>query len=489
VVAATPRRSEAGVKIPLNSGAYSARSEIANAQTCENLYPEINPEDASPGEPVTHYPRPGLRPLAFAPDPGRGRGIFATSDGSLYAIVKGSVYFVDAGFGFQKLGNIDDLLTPVSMSNNNQTAVLVDGTVKGYTVDLASKAFAQIVDGTGTFTGSVRVDYCDTFLIFATPNTTNWYISLSNQVAFNALNQAGKTSYPDNIGTLAFNLRQVWLFGERASTEPWFLTGAADFPYEEWPNVFIPYGIEAKYSLAQADIYLFWLTRNKQGQRIIVRNEGQAAIAVSTRAVEAEIAKYADASDAIGYTFQQNGHTFYGIWFPSADAEWRYDLATKQWHKVTSLDADGVKHRGRTPFVAQAYGMIIGQDWETGQLYELAANTFTDNGQPIAYVRAFPHVLDEAKELTASSFILNFEGTQLDENADPPPQVSVRLSKDGGVSFGNARQKTLVPGKPRNILRWRSWGMGRDLVFEASWSFNGFGVLQGAFFDAVEHST
>lgn len=476
------------MRIPLNSGAYTARGLIASAQTCENLYPEQNPDEIDPEAPVTHYQRSGLKPLVLPPVLGRGRGVFATSDGALYSIIDGAVYYVDPTFTHNKLGNIDALTTPVSMSNNNQTAVLVDGTVNGYTIDLVSKAFAPIVDGTGTFTGSVRVDYCDTFLIFAEPGTPNWYVSLSNQVAFNALNIAGKSSYPDNISTLAFNLRQVWLMGERASSEPWFLTGAADFPYQEWPNVFIPYGIEAPYSLAQADIYLFWLTRNKQGQRIIVRNEGQAALAISTRAIEDEISEYPDATDAIGYSFQQNGHTFYGIQFPAADTDWRYDLSTKQWHKITSLDDNGVKHRGRTPFVCVAYGMIIGQDWETGQLYQLDDNTFTDNGVPIAFVRSFPHVVDGLNELTGASFILDFEAENLDENADPPPQVSVRLSKDGGFNFGTPREKILTPGRPRDLLRWRSWGQGRDLVFEASWSFNGEGVIQGAFFDPVRHS-
>lgn len=473
--------------LPLNSGAYSARSLIANAQVCENLYPEINPKDAAPEAAVTHYPRSGLRPLASPPALGRGRGIFATSDGSLYAVVNGAVYYIDPLLVFNALGNIDAGTKPVSISNNNQTAVLVDGTPNGYTIDLVTKAFAPIVDGTGTFTGSIRVDYCDTFLIFAEPNTVNWYVSLSNTVTFNALNIAGKTSYPDNIGTLAFNLRQVWLFGERASTEPWFLTGAADFPYQEWPNIFIPYGIEANYSLTQADVYLFWLTRNKAGQRLIVRNEGQSAVVVSTRALEDEISKYADATDCIGYSFQQNGHIFVGFWFESADVEWRYDLSTSQWHRITWLDGDGVKHKGRTPFIAFAYGMLIGQDWETGQLYELDADTYTDNGSPIAFVRSFPHVVAEMKEMINPEFVADFQTGNLPDTSedDPnPPALSLRVSKNGGETWGNYRQKTFISaGHYRSMMRWRGLGMGRDWVFELSWSFDGSSALQGAFID------
>lgn len=50
-------------KIPLMGGSYEARSIIADAQRCVNLYPEPNPQDAE--APLTHYPTPGLTVLAL----------------------------------------------------------------------------------------------------------------------------------------------------------------------------------------------------------------------------------------------------------------------------------------------------------------------------------------------------------------------------------------------------------------------------------------
>ncbi len=46
------------MRVPLISGAYEARSIIANAQRCINLYQEKNQEDSP--VPVTHYLTPGL---------------------------------------------------------------------------------------------------------------------------------------------------------------------------------------------------------------------------------------------------------------------------------------------------------------------------------------------------------------------------------------------------------------------------------------------
>lgn len=473
-------------RIPLNSGAYNAEGAITNSQICENLYPEVNPEETSAPTPVTHYPRAGRRPIVTtALAEGRGRGVFTAKNGDLFAVIADTVYFIDPGFFANPLGNIALANTPVSYSNNTQTLVIVDGSPTGYTVDLVTKVFAPIVDGSGLFVGSRLTDYVDTFLVFAKPDSTEWYISDSGTVTFSILSQANKASYPDNIVAIICNIRNVWLLGDQTS-EVWFLSGAADFPFEEWPNTFIPYGVAAPYAVCRTDTYLFWLAKNKDGRCIFVRNEGYAVVAVSTRALEAEWNRYADVSDAVAYSYQQKGHTFVVIVFRSANTSWAYDLSTKQWHKITWLDVDGNKNADRVMSCAFAYGLNIGQDYETGALYALDPNVYQDAGNPIAFVRSFPHVLNDMKELSAAEFTLDFMADNLPDPIvdDPnPPSVSISLSKDGGITYGNPRQTPVVQGKPRNIIRKRGWGVGRDLVWKAEWAFNGRGIIQGGFFD------
>lgn len=57
------------MRVPLLGGAYQAKSIIANAQRCVNLYPEVNPNQGS--SPTTHYPTPGLVKIGeiVPPDP------------------------------------------------------------------------------------------------------------------------------------------------------------------------------------------------------------------------------------------------------------------------------------------------------------------------------------------------------------------------------------------------------------------------------------
>lgn len=51
------------MRVPLTGGAYQAKSIIANAQRCVNLYPEANPPISTPPVPVTHYLTPGLKAI------------------------------------------------------------------------------------------------------------------------------------------------------------------------------------------------------------------------------------------------------------------------------------------------------------------------------------------------------------------------------------------------------------------------------------------
>jgi hypothetical protein len=488
--------------IPLNSGAYSARSKIGNFQISENIFPEINPEETDPDVAVSHYPRAGERPLSAPPVPGTGRGLFTLSNGALFGVVGAALYYIDPNWVWNLLGPITNLQTPVSMSDNGITGVLVDGSPNGYTITLASNGivFAPLVDPTGLFIGSTRVDYADTFLIFNAPGTNMWYVSLNDQVVFNALAQANKDSSPDPIQTFACSIRQVWLLGTKNS-EVWYNAGNSPFPYQEWPNVFIQYGCAAVYSLVRADVDLFWISQNDQGAAIAVKTNGYGVVAISNRGLEYEWSTYQTVSDCIGGTFQQGGHTFILFHFPGADKTWVYDLATKQWFRWTWTDHNGIAHRARSSFYAAVDPSggypktIVAQDHATGQIYALDEQFYTDNGKPIVFRRSFPHVLKSLNELTPAAFVADFETGGITGVGDQatalggPPTVFMRCSKNGGASFGNYRPKQFASsGKYRSMMRWRGLGMGRDLVFELMWSYAGSSALQGAYVDVVEHS-
>src|SRR5262249_4517138 len=111
------------------------------------MYVERNPQDTSPETPTTHYPRPGLKLLSNPPSPGPGRCLYPANDGSLYAVVNQSLYYIDPNFVWNFVGNLIPMgLGPVYMSDNGTDAILVDGSANGYTVNLKNRTFTTIND-------------------------------------------------------------------------------------------------------------------------------------------------------------------------------------------------------------------------------------------------------------------------------------------------------------------------------------------------------
>ena len=481
---------------PLTSGAYTATDVIANAQRCVNLYPEANPPETQPAAPVTHYPTPGLV-LKCTGAAAQVRCLYKATNGDGYAVIGSNVYFITQSFALTLVGTITNGSSTCYMADNGQVIVLVDGTANGYAIDMGAMTFGHITSTVDAFYGADRVDYLDTYFIFNRPGTNQFYISLSNVsytllttgAGFDALDIAAKTGSADPIVTIIVMHKELWLIGS-LTTEIWYNSGAADFTFQQLPGAYIEHGCVAPYSIAAQDLNVYWLEQDRQGQRIVVRGANYAAERISTHALEAAMATYPTVVDAVGYTFQQRGHIFYRLTFPSGNATWGFDELTQQWHQLAYTDGDGNLNRHRTNTGAAIYGFNLAGDWETGSIYSLSATTYTDNSQPISRIRSWPHSLGNLARVSYKGFIAdmstgNDDGTIDGSTYAAPPQVSLCWSDDRGVTFGNKLQQSLgAAGQYKTVLQWSRLGLARDRVFEVSWSAPTKTALNGAYVDA-----
>lgn len=468
------------MRVALTGGAYTARSVIADCQRCLNLYPETAPQDAS--APVTYYPTPGLTTLLTAGGT-PWRGLFVASNGDLYGVAGPDVYYISPSWTLQHIGSIPNDSTPVRMADNSLTLVIVDGSPLGWQVTLADRSFSQISDG--SFAGATTVDYLDTFLLFNKPDTPQFYSSLALSTTFDSLYFANKATYPDYLAAVAVLGQEIYLIGTK-TTEVWYDSGATDFPFQRLPSVLIRHGCIAAYSVAKAGDALVWLSQDMNGQAIVLAAASYKAQRISTHAIETELAGYSTISDAVAWTYQQEGHEFYVLSFPTADRTWVYDVTTKLWHERAWMDTDGVSHRHRGNCAASAYGSIVVGDHENGNLYALDLNAYTDAGQPIERVRSFPHMGAEGKRVMYRQFIADMEVGRADGTTPSnPPMVSLRWSDDRGQSWGNPVMQDMgAGGEYLTSMQWQRLGMARGRVFELSWSAPYPTALQGAFIDA-----
>jgi hypothetical protein len=480
-------------RVPLLGGAYKSASLIANAQRSVNLYPESNPDTAQAPVNVTHFPRPGLKFLSAPPTPGRARCFYRSnvgagsnkSIGDLYAIIDQAVYYINPDWQWTQIGST---LTPGSnpayMADNGSTILTVDGSLFGYQINIPTRVLTQI--GDPNFLGGDRVDFCDSFLVVNQPNTPNWYSTDSQSVSFNALAFGTKTAWPDNIVTLIAVERQVWLLGP-VKGEVAYNAGTTPFSFQVAQGAVIEHGCVAPYSLARQDVNIYWLSQSPEGARMLMRGGAQsAAVRISNHAIEQEWLTYSRVDDAVGQTFQIEGHAFYQIDFPTADRSWVYDEETKQFFENAYHDGNGVQHRARAGFYAYAYGKNLALDWANGNLYEVDPNTFADGissaiTAPIVCIRSLPHLIgpDDERQ-TVWRLIADAESGA--DTIETAPQISLRVSLDRGGSFGNALLQSMGGvGHYDATPTWWSLGMARDFVFELSWTANMKTSLNGAF--------
>lgn len=467
-------------KVPLVTGAYTAKSVIASAQRCVNLYMEKNPQDST--FPTTHYPTPGLVQVANSPK-NVWRGLFLASDGTLFGACGDGLFTISSTWVLTQIGTLLTTMGPVSLMDNGTELLVVDGSSNGYKVVLGSNAFSVLADT--AFYGGNTVQFADGFFILPRLNTIQFYISLAFQTVFDPVDFASKTGFADKLMTLVVTKRYIYLLGA-ATSEVWFNQGGTAFPYTRMPGAFIQHGCIAAASAAQVDGQAYWLSQSPQGNCIVVKSENYDAKRISTHAIENEFQSYTTVSDAQAFTMQIEGHFWYVLTFPTANKTWVYDLSTEQWHEWLWTDSNGQLNRHRANCFVFAFGKAIVGDWQNGKLYTLDPNVMTDDSGPISRIRGFPHVVDDdGSRIMYREFIGDFQVGEGDAGNSTP--VFLRWSDTKGKSWSNPIQSDL--GKEGEYLRsvqFQRLGMARDRVFELSWSTPAKTALNGAFLQFVK---
>lgn len=449
------------MQIPFVSGSYLTRSLNNAASRCINLYPEITASgDAKTVTALIGCP--GTRLLATLGGSGGIRAAYKPSKGDAIVVRGDGIYRVDDSFVPRLIGTILTTQGLVSIAENGTVAVIVDG-LYGYIVNLATSSVNRIIDP--AFYGSDLVDYLDGFFIFNKPGTQQFYISGLLSTTFDALDFASAEGSPDNLVSFIVDHREAWFFGEE-SAEVFYNSGSADFPLSR-QNIIIEQGCAAKFSVAKLDNSIVWLGKSKIGQGSVWRVQGYSPVRISTHAVEFAIQGYDVISDAIAYTYEQEGHIFYVLTFPSANATWVYDASTQLWHERAYRKADGSLNRHRSNCHCFFGGEHVVGDWENGNLYALDLDYYSDNGDAMPAIRSAGHVSSPGHEFIYwDSFQVDCEtGVGLQSGQGSDPKILLDFSDDGGHTWSNEKTSTLgAVGKYRARALWRRLGRSRDRV-------------------------
>lgn len=210
---------------------------------------------------------------------------------------------------------------------------------ENYAGDLDDEAFVDIVWSQGYF-------------ILLAKNGQVYNSNLSS-TQFDQLDFAEADALPDAGVGMAVLHRRLYIIGT-ASVEQWYNAGGADFPFRRDQSFNINIGCLAKHTIRKNEDVVAFLGSDGSVYAI----SGNSATRISTGTVEYAVAESRDPAASRAFTYTEEGHRFYSLSIPSAEAtgwkNWTFDFMTGLWHERTETDIlSATRFLGRT-LVAKA---------------------------------------------------------------------------------------------------------------------------------------
>lgn len=446
-------------EIPFNGGTQEGRLKLVGSQKSVNLYPKIQ----SPGDKnkISLYSTPGLKFLvSIGSGPCRSNGI--EFGNKLYFVSGAELVSIDSGGSAASVGTLNSSGGQVSMVAGRDYIALVDGT-DGYSYD--GTTFAQITDA--DFPSSpTHITYLDGYFIVNKGSSDEFHISASEDPTSWPLDYAVAESSPDDVLALTSNQKDLYLCGG-TTTQVYYNSGNADFPFDPYPNGVIQVGIEAKHSIASSVHGVFWLGRTENGEVRVVKASGLQPTVISNDDIDYQISQFTDASDATAWIEQDGDRTLYVINFPTADKTYCFDIMLPKelgWFEKKSW---GIGRWRASGYGAIGKKRIIG-DYLNSNFYTLDFDTFDENGDIIERIRRAQIIHSDKKEVTIHELVLDCQvGVGLTTGQGSDPMVMLKYSHDGTETWSGELWEQLGKIGERNIeVYWTKLGAERDWIFE-----------------------
>lgn len=400
-------------RIPLPVQSYQDRSLPVAAQRLVNMYAS-QATDGAKG-PVTLYNTPGLKDWATV-GPGPIRGLQLRDD-TLYVVSGEDLYRVASNKATTLAGTIPG--AGLVQMDSNGTDVVVCNQLSAYRDD--GTTFAELVSITGV---PSDVTFHDGYLFFTQANSQRIFISgLNDATTYDPTEFVLANAEPDEVVGLVNLNRETWVFGTQ-TTQIYYNSGDADFPFTRVPSGVIQVGCLARNSIADFRGVACWLGDDR---RVYISNQQQAQ-AISTKPIEREILTYAAPTTALGFMYLQEGHIFYVLTF--TERTWVYDLTTQRWHERNTVDrTDWRAHTHESAFGLQLVG-----DVSDGRIYELDLDTYEGVRREVV----MPILHGDGNTLFLNSLEVDFEGgVALQTGQGSDPQVMLDWTDDGGRTWSS----------------------------------------------------
>ena len=443
-----------------------SQSLLASPERCVNLYPQ---RVRTPrGQDYVLYPTHGLTSFA-TPAGSPGRGIFSQALGGTeraFAVIGPTLYEIMSDGSTTSRGTVAVDGNPAEMVTNGDGGdeLFITSGDSGYVLNLTTNVLTSEVSDVTM--GGFMDGY---FIALDAASSTLKISDLLDGTTWDATQIAQRSTASDPWRAMLVKYPRIWLLGEHTG-DVWYNAGTAPFPFAPIQGVQIPYGIAAAFSIEIVGSAIMWLTHTQNGDGQVVEALGYAPTVVSTEAVEYVWSTYSRIDDAVAWSYQDQGHEFYVLNFPSANATWVYDRTEGQWHQRGAWDETNGEFDVWGPqYHTHVFARHLVLHAGNGTIYRMAHDLYTDSdGNGLRRLRVPPILSNEQKRVFVDRLQLHVEaGLGLTTGQGSDPQILMRMSRNGGRTFGNQRTRTSgAQGQYDTRLIWQNCGASRNPVPE-----------------------
>lgn len=439
-----------------------------NPQLVVNMFAVFHPEAIIK---KAYFPTPGLNienGIDFNVS-GSNIGGRATYElnGKGYAVVKDRIFQINSAvvndvvqITSALIGQIETETGYVGISDNGTEIMFVDG-VDGWLFNTSTTIFTKITSA-GFPSSPSDVAVLGNRFIVIQKDTRNLFFSAQNDgLSWDALDffQMETTDIAVACRVLEGKL---YIVGNRV-TEIWYNAGTFPLPYRiQQPTINV--GTDSPGSVAEAFGVLVWLSRTKNGIGSVVATTGGAPQKISNDSIDTEFDSYSDVSDAQAYFYRNEiGHIMYVINFTIANNTWMYDFNTQRWFK---LEAEGKnRHLGNAYLYLNSRHYVL--SYNESKMYEMSIAYGDDGGRSIRRAITSQNFLYDNPIALHQFKLFMRQGTGTDYGIDEDPRVFLRLSYDGGFSYGNQIAQPIgKKGKRWQDSEFFNLGISDSFVFE-----------------------
>lgn len=432
-------------------GSYQSRSVPASTQRTVHFYPEAVPQGISP---VILLPWPGLKLFASGGALHFDRGMHVFND-VLYSVSGSNLYSISSAGVKTSIGAIAG--GSRTMIANNGAEMVVSNGLTPYSYNGTTLSSLSAI----TFNPRT-VDYLNNQFIFD-GDDGRFSVADVGLTTVDGANYATPESAPDDLVVPRVFNQLLYNYGTD-SIEPWDNVGNGNPPFERMNGAIIEdVGALSPYAVTNTPDAMYFIGRNGMGYQI----KAFQAVVITPPAIAAEFQTYT-LTNVFANTITFDGQRFCIFTFPTDGKTWVYGENTGLWFELDH-GANGGRYRGGS--YAFCYNKHLFHDYETGDIYELDFDTYTNDGETIRRERTLSILAGETMgspglSLEMSKLRLSLEtGTGLTTGQGQFPKIMVQASMDGGRTWGQETWlDTGTLGDFSKIVEWDNMQVFKQLV-------------------------